>query len=53
MEALLNELRQEAEATRSLLDRVPEERLGWLEAASKIDDARAIGAACGDNPRRS
>src|SRR5579864_3809210 len=29
MEALLNELRQEAEATKRLLDRVPEERLGW------------------------
>jgi uncharacterized damage-inducible protein DinB len=29
MEALLNELRQEAEATRRLLERVPEERLGW------------------------
>jgi uncharacterized damage-inducible protein DinB len=29
MEALLNELRQEAEATRRLLGRVPEERLAW------------------------
>lgn len=29
MEALLNELRQEAEATRRLLERVPEEKLAW------------------------
>ena len=29
METLLNELRQEGEGTKRLLDRVPEERLGW------------------------
>jgi uncharacterized damage-inducible protein DinB len=29
METFLNELRQEAETTRRLLERVPEERLGW------------------------
>jgi uncharacterized damage-inducible protein DinB len=29
MEALLNELRQEAETTKRLLERVPEDRLGW------------------------
>jgi uncharacterized damage-inducible protein DinB len=29
MEALLNELRQEAEATGRLLERVPEDRLAW------------------------
>ena len=29
MEALLNELRQEAETTKRLLDRVPEDRLSW------------------------
>lgn len=29
MDALLNELRQEAEATKRLLERVPEDRLGW------------------------
>jgi len=29
MEALLKELRQESEATKRLLERVPEDRLGW------------------------
>lgn len=29
MDALLNELRQEAEATKRLLERVPEDRLAW------------------------
>ena len=29
MEAPLNELRQEAETTKRLVDRVPEDRLGW------------------------
>ena len=29
MDELLNELRHEAETTRRLLDRVPEDRLGW------------------------
>jgi uncharacterized damage-inducible protein DinB len=29
MEAMLNEMRQEAQATRRLLDRVPEDKLAW------------------------
>lgn len=52
MEALLNELRQEAEATRRLLERVPEDRLAWKPHPKSMMPRNSLGRSTPKGPAR-
>ena len=51
IDAFLQELEQEAQTTRRVLERVPEDQLGW-RPHPQVDVARAASAACRDRARQ-